>query len=110
MPNKQPRMRLSREEETFLRRWIYDEAHYREEIGPAKCLQVQHRARPADLATIIAAAMPDAAEQEAAGSDPPSTESPKWPWSEEGLRVRLAEARAVLAQGERGSPRTQAQT
>ena len=55
MPNKHPRMRLSREEETFLRHWIYDEAHYQEGTGPAKRLQLQHRARPADVAILIAA-------------------------------------------------------
>jgi hypothetical protein len=91
-------MRLSPEEETFLRHWIYDEAHYQEGIGPAKRLQVQHRAIPADLATIIAAAIPDPADQEAAGIDPPPAQPPMWPWAENALQVRLAEARAILAE------------
>ena len=64
MPNKHPRMRLSREEEVFLRHWMYDETHYQEGPGPAKQLQLRHRAIPADLAAIIAAAFPDLSEQE----------------------------------------------
>ena len=70
MPSKHPRMKLSREEATFLRHWIYDEAHYAEGSGPAKRLQVQHGAIPVDLAVLIAAAFPDLAEQEAAGGAP----------------------------------------
>jgi hypothetical protein len=42
MPNTHPRMRLSRDEEAFLRQWMYDETHYQEGTGPAKRLQVQH--------------------------------------------------------------------
>jgi hypothetical protein len=76
---------------------MYDEIHFREEQGPAKRLQPQHRAISADLATLIAAAIPDTAEQEAAGLGPPSAEPPRWPWSEETLRVRLSEAQAILA-------------
>jgi hypothetical protein len=89
-------MKLSRDEELFLRHWIYDEAHYQDGIGSAKRLQVQHRVRPADLALLIAAALPDPAEQAAAGSGPPPAEPPSWPWSDETLRVRLVEARATL--------------
>jgi len=91
-------MKLSRDEELFLRRWIYDEAHYLSEIGPAKRLQVEHRVTPADLAALIAAALPDPAEQEAAASDPPPG-SPVWPWSGPAFRARLAEARAALGAG-----------
>jgi hypothetical protein len=90
-------MRLSREEENFLRRWMYDEMRYQEGIGPAKRLQLQHQAVAADLATLIAAAIPDPAEQEAAGLGPPSSEPPTWPWSANSLRSRLAEARLALA-------------
>src|SRR5207253_4632216 len=96
MPNKHPRMRLSREEETFLRHWIYDEAHYQEGTGPAKRLQLQHGATPADLAILIAAAIPDPADQEAAGLVPTPAESLTWPWSDETFRCRLAEARSFL--------------
>jgi hypothetical protein len=71
MPNKHLPMKLSRDEEIFLRHWIYDEAHYRERTGPAKRLQVDHRAIPADLGTIIAAAMPCLADQEGAALAPP---------------------------------------
>ena len=81
MPNKHSRMRLSPEEEIFLRHWMHDEVHYQEGVGPAKRLQVQHQVPPAQLATIIAAAIPDPAEQEAAGIGPPPPEPPCWPWS-----------------------------
>jgi hypothetical protein len=97
MPNKLPQMRLSGDEEVFLRHWMYDEVHYREGRGPAKQLQIQHRAAPADLAILIAAAIPNPADQEAAGLGPPPAESPTWPWPEDVLRSRLAEARAALA-------------
>jgi hypothetical protein len=89
-------MKLSRDEDAFLRRWMYDEAHYRDGPGPAKRLQLAHRAVPADLAAIIAAALPDPIDQAAAGSGPPPAEPPAWPWTERSFRDRLAEARAVL--------------
>src|SRR5262245_7638920 len=97
MPNTHPRMEMSRDEELFLRHWMYDEVHYQEGSGLAKRLQLEHRAVPADLATLIAAAIPDLAEQEAAGAGPPPAELPTWPWSEEALSARLAEARLALA-------------
>src|SRR5947209_15822652 len=52
MPTTHRPMKLSPEEETFLRRWMYDEVHYQEGPGPAKRLQVAHRVPPADLAAI----------------------------------------------------------
>src|SRR5438874_1281745 len=58
MPNKHPLLKLSPEEELFLRHWMYDEVHYKEGPGRAKSLQLQRRAVPADLATLIAAAIP----------------------------------------------------
>jgi hypothetical protein len=97
MPDKHPQMRLSRDEEVFLRHSMYDEVHYSAGQGPAKQLQVQHRAVPADLAVLIAAAIPDLADQEAAGLGPPPDEPPIWPWPDDLLRSRLAEARAALA-------------
>jgi hypothetical protein len=97
MPSKRPLMRLSHDEEVFLRHWMYDEVHYGEGQGPAKRLQVQHQAVPADLATLIAATMPDPADQEAAGLGPPPAEPPAWPWPGDALRLRLADARAALA-------------
>jgi hypothetical protein len=97
MPNKHPLMRLSREEEAFLRHWIYDEVHYQNGAGAAKRLQVQHQAVPADLAMLVAAAIPDATDQEAAGQGPPPSEPATWPWSPEALRARLSEARVALA-------------
>ena len=97
MRSKHLPMKLSPEEELFLRHWMYDEARYQDGPGPAKRLQLQHRAVPADLAILIAAAIPDFAEQQAAGLSPPSDQSPSWPWTEESLRARLAEAQAILA-------------
>ncbi len=96
MPNKHPLMSLSRDEEIFLRHWMYDEVHYEEGQGPAKRLQVQHEAAPADLAILIAATMPDPTDQEAVGLGPPPTEPPAWPWPGDALRLRVADARAAL--------------
>jgi hypothetical protein len=90
-------MKLPREEDAFLRHWMYDEAHYRDGPGPAKALQLQHRVPPADLAILIAAAIPDPADQEAAGRGPPPMDPPVWPWAAASFHDRLAEARAVLA-------------
>jgi hypothetical protein len=95
MPNKHLLMRLSRDEEVFLRHWMC-EVHYREGEGPAKRLQVQHQAVRADLATLIAGGMPDPADQELAGLGPPPAGPPVWPWPRDALRVRLADARAAL--------------
>jgi hypothetical protein len=89
-------MKLSRDEEIFLRHWMYDETHYRDGLGPAKQLQVQHRVAPADLAALIAAAIPELADQEAAGEGPPPVETPLWPWSAEAFDQRLSEARSTL--------------
>src|SRR3954452_20344375 len=96
MPSTHPRMKLTREEETFLRHWMYDESHYQEGPGPARRLQREHRALPADLAVLIAAALPDPADHDAAGRGPPPAEPPAWPWSRQSFPARLAEARKVL--------------
>jgi len=98
MLNKRPLMKLSRDEELFLRHWMYDEVHYQDGPGPAKRLQLQHRVIPADLATLIAAAIPNSSDQEMAGFSPPSAETPRWPWTKDSLSARLAEAKAALAQ------------
>jgi hypothetical protein len=76
-------MKLFSEEERFLRHWIYDEAHFQEGMGPAKRLQVAHAVVAAEVATLIAAAMPDLSEQESAACGPPPPEPCTWPWSEE---------------------------
>lgn len=75
---------------------MYDEAHYEDRNGPAKTLQLRHHAIPADLALLIAAAMPDTKDQEAAGIGPPPVSSPAWPWPEDQLRARVCEARRIL--------------
>lgn len=90
-------MKLCREEETFLRHWIYDEWHFREGTGPAKRLQVAHKVPPFELALVIAAAMTEPGEQESAAEGPPPAEPPTWPWTEEVCAQRIAEARSLLA-------------
>jgi hypothetical protein len=97
MQNKHLRMRLSPEEDTFLRHWMYDETHYEKGTGPAKQLQVQHQVAPVDLAIIIAAAVPDPSEQETAGNGPPPSEPPVWPWPGDKLPARIKEAEGILA-------------
>ena len=87
---------MSRDEELFLRHWVYDEAHYLSGVGPAKRLQVERRVSPADLATLVAAALPDPAEQEAATGCRPAGGA-VWPWDDAAFRARVDEARAVLA-------------
>jgi hypothetical protein len=96
MRNKHLLMKLSPDEERFLRHWMYDEVRYRNGPGAAKRLQLEHRAAPADLAVLIAAAFPDPAEQEAAGNGPPPAEAPSWPWTADSLRQRVGEARSLL--------------
>jgi hypothetical protein len=95
MQNKHLPMKLSPDEDLFLRHWMYDEAHYERGQGPAKRLQLEYRVAPADLALLIAAAIPDLGAQESAAHGPAPAGSPKWPWTEEALRARLAEARSV---------------
>ena len=104
MPNKLPRMKLSPEEDRFLRHWMFDEVNYLSGSGPAKRLQVQHGVIPADLAVIIAASFPDLARQHAAGEGPPPPDPPSWPWTEESLRIRLEEAHAIVASGPSAAP------
>ena len=89
-------MKLSHEEEIFLRHWIYDEVHFHEGTGPAKRLQVAHKVPPANLALIIAAALTEPGEQEAAADGPPPTETPVWPWPLDSCARRVEEARQLL--------------
>jgi hypothetical protein len=97
MPNKPPRMRLSPEEQAFLGRWMYDELHYQGEPGPAKQLQIVHGAVPADLGALIAAAIPDPLDQEAAALAVPQDFTPSWPWPSSAIyRERLEEAIRLL--------------
>jgi len=98
MPNKRPKMKLSRDEETFLHHWMRDEANFRDGPGPAKKLQLEHRALPAQLAILIAAAIPDPDDQAAIVANPPPAATPVWPWTEESLGARLREAQAALAE------------
>lgn len=94
MRNPLPPLKLSPEEEAFLRRWIYDEAHFLEGLGPAKRLQLEHRVPPADLALLAAVGFPDLPEQLAIAEGPPPGQPTAWPWSEGTLRERLREAKA----------------
>ena len=84
-------------DKVFLRHWMYDETHYQEGPGPAKRLQREHKAVPADVAVVIAAAMPDLEQQWAAGLGPPPEETPLWPWAEAEWAERVSEARRCLA-------------
>lgn len=97
MPNKLPPMKLSHDEELYLRHWICDEWRYQEGQGPAKQLQVQHHASPADLAILVAAAIPDPTEQQKIALSDPPADSPRWPWSQTTLNERVVEARSLLA-------------
>jgi hypothetical protein len=103
MRNKHQRMKLSREEEIFLRHWIYDEVHFRDGTGPAKRLQVAHKVPPFELALVISAAMTEPGEQETAAEGPPPADTPVWPWPADNWAPRLAEARTLLAQRQRAS-------
>jgi hypothetical protein len=76
---------------------MFDESHFQNGAGAAKRLQIAHSVAPTDIATLIAAALPDPAEQEAAGQGPAPGGTPEWPWSEQSLQSRLREARALLA-------------
>jgi hypothetical protein len=96
MRNTHPLMKLSHEEEVFLRHWIYDEWHFREGRGPAKQLQLDHKVVPADLALIIAASMRDPEEQLSAAEGPRPVEPPIWPWPGDSCMRRVEEARELL--------------
>ena len=52
MPRTHPRMKLSREEDAFLREWMRDELQYRVRIGPAKRFQRGHGVTSADIAVL----------------------------------------------------------
>ena len=97
MPKTHPRLTLSPEEELFLRQWMFDEVHFEEGQGPAKRQQVTQKVRPAELSLLIAAALPDPAEQEAAISEATRSACPTWPWSVQSFQDRLGEAQAILA-------------
>ena len=95
-------MKLSPEEERYLRHWMFDEAHYQDGPGPAKNIQVAKHVPPADLAALIAVGMPSLADQEAVAQGPRPSSDPVWPWTEQTLRSRLAEARDIIAKKQSG--------
>jgi hypothetical protein len=97
MPKTHRRLTLSPEEELFLRQWMFDEVHFEEGLGPAKRLQVAQGVRPAELSLLIAASLPDPAEQQTAVSRATRSACPTWPWSVQSFRHRLGEAQAMLA-------------
>jgi hypothetical protein len=97
MPNTQPLMRLSLDEELFVKHWLFEQFHYDSGPGPAKRLQIEHGGIPAELSILIAAAIPDPAQQKSAALGPPPIEPPSWPWTEQTFRTRVAQARATLA-------------
>jgi hypothetical protein len=53
------------------------------------------------LAILVAAAMPDLAEQAAAGAGPTPAVPRRWPWSGDALHNRVMEARSILADRQR---------
>jgi hypothetical protein len=89
-------MKLSPDEERFLHRWIYDEARYEQDPGPAKRMQLEQHATPADLSAIIAASIPNPAEQETLALGLPPEEPLSWPWPGNELRERVEQARHTL--------------
>src|SRR5437764_1175832 len=97
MPKTHPRLILSPEEALFLRQWMFDEVHFEEGNGPAKRLQVAQGVRPAELSLLIAASLPDPAEQQASVAGATRSICAAWPWSAQSFQDRLGEARAVLA-------------
>jgi hypothetical protein len=70
---------------------------------PPKKLQLERGVKPAELAELIAAAMPDPAEQQAA-AQMQSPSLPTWPWTPDSFRARLAQAREILAERRPGMP------
>jgi hypothetical protein len=97
-PKTRPPMKLSRDEETYLRHWMHEELHYQCGPGPAKRLQFEHGVASADLAAVIAAAIPVPADQHAAALAAPRDEPPQWPWSDQTFAQRLQQARCLLAE------------
>jgi hypothetical protein len=90
-------VKLSPKEHLFLKHWLFEQFHYESGPGPAKQLQLEHSAIPAELSILIAVAIADPRDQKTAAVGPPTADAPKWPWNEEEFHVRLAEARAALA-------------
>ena len=101
MRNKHRQMKLSHEEDNFLRHWIHDEAHYEEEVGCGQAPSGPALYRPGGPRNYYPAAIPDLNEQEAAAFGPPPVEPPVWPWSDESFRSRLDEAKGTLASAEK---------
>lgn len=95
-------MKLSLEEQAFLKQWMYDENHFMEGQGPAKRLQIAHGVRPGDLGLLVAAAIPDPAEQQAA-AETPLKSAVAWPWTEDELSNRLLEARSIVSSRQHAS-------
>src|SRR5438270_9333145 len=98
MPNTLPQMKLSREEESYLRHWMIEEMHYRAGPGPAKRLQFEQGVASGDLAALIAATIGIPADQVAAGLGPPPDEAPSWPWTAQSFQNRPRLAHQVLAE------------
>ena len=100
MRNTHQPMKLSPKEENFLKHWMHDEFHFRDQSLPrvAKKLQRESSVTPAELADIIIAWMPDTQEQARVyeGTAPPT--SPEWPWvSRQEFDELLSKARTVVA-------------
>lgn len=89
-------MDLTAKEEQFLQAWMHDELHFREGTGPAKRLQREHLVKPADLAVLIAAWLPDPDEQFRLAEAVMPQSHLEWPWaSREEFERRLCQAKAM---------------
>lgn len=71
-------MKLSPVEETFLRRWMWEDLHLAVP-GPAKALANSHRVPPASLVPFIRLQWPNPLDQIRVAHDEPPTEF-EWPW------------------------------
>src|SRR5262249_22830083 len=93
-------------EQQFLQAWMHDELHFRQGTGPAKRLQPVHEVKPADLAVLIAAWLPDPNEQFRRAEEP-LPDTLEWPWQRhEEFEARLHQAKAELALRNRLRART----
>jgi len=94
MPNKSPPMKLSREEEGFLRHWMYDKTHYQDGPGPAKqfCIEQPLLTWPPSLPL----PSPTWTTRKLPASGPRLMIPPMWPWIGDTLRTRIFEAQAAL--------------
>ena len=81
---------------------MHEELSYHDGPGPAKRLQFEHGVVSADIAALIAAAVPVPADQEAAARAPLPEGAPIWPWSAQSFQERLLQAQRLLTERSQG--------